>query len=83
MIETGQIYRSARPVFAQQDGDDGHVRIKVVWVPVVAREGKVAVATLTRTGREIRRRWIDTSQLHAAAVTRGGAARRTGYILER
>lgn len=80
-IQPGQIYVSLgnrhHPV-------DGPTRIKVYSGPVQKHDGgsKVHVVTLTRTGREVRARWIDTSQLHATATTRDGQPRCTGYVLE-
>ncbi|TFI30153.1 hypothetical protein [Streptomyces sp. 4R-3d] len=78
MIQPGQTYRSADP--------RGGPRIKVVGEPIsvagLHNSGKVDVVTLTKDGREIRRRPIEVTQLHATATTRDGTPRRTGYVLE-
>ena len=77
MIQPGQTYRPAK---------GGPLRIKVVSTPIaipgVHGYGKAAVVTLTADGREVRRRAIETSQLHATATTKDGQPRRTGYVLE-
>lgn len=82
-IERGQIYRSLgnrhHPV-------EGPTRIKVVEDPVATPGlhgfGKVDVVTL-KNGREIRRRPIELSQLHASATTQHGKPRLSGYVLVR
>lgn len=83
MIQPGQIYRS---LSNRHHPVDGPTRIKVVGkpnvIPGVGGFGKVAVVTLTRTGREVRRRSIEMTQLHDSATTRDGQPRRTGYVLE-
>ena len=83
-IQPGQIYRS---LSNRHHPADGPVRIKVVGthgtIPGVWGFGKVDVVTLTKTGREIRRRPIEATQLHATAATKTGQPRRTGYVLER
>ncbi|WP_329390241.1 hypothetical protein [Streptomyces sp. NBC_01716] len=83
MIQPGQIYRSTTPI---PDQPDNYRRIKVVGEPNTVpggwNFGKVDVATLAEDGREIRRRRVETSQLHATATTRDGKPRRTGYVLE-
>ncbi|MFK0045484.1 hypothetical protein ACIQU4_15425 [Streptomyces sp. NPDC090741] len=83
-IQPGQIYRSVPP--SPSDPDDRHRRIKVVGTPItipgVWGYGKVDVVTLTETSREVRRRSIEASQLHATATTRDGKPRRNGYVLE-
>ncbi|MFE9461653.1 hypothetical protein [Streptomyces californicus] len=83
MIQPGQIYRS---LSNRHHPADGPARIKVVGEPVsivgLYHFGKVAVVTVTTDGREIRRRAIEVTQLHATATTRDGAPRRTGYVLE-
>ncbi|TXS22431.1 hypothetical protein EAO70_06110 [Streptomyces sp. adm13(2018)] len=83
MIQPGQIYRS---LSNRHHPADGPVRIKVVrtpgTIPGVWGFGKVDIVTLTKTGREIRRRAIEASQLHATATTKDGRPRRTGYVLD-
>lgn len=83
MIQPGQTYRS---LTNRRAHGGGPVRIKVVGVPQtipgVWGFGKVDVVTLTETGREIRRRAIETTQLHATATTKTGQPRRTGYVLD-
>ncbi|MER6778436.1 MULTISPECIES: hypothetical protein [unclassified Streptomyces] len=82
-IQPGQIYRS---LSNRHHPVDGPTRIKVVGAPIaipgVWGYGKVEVVTVTRTGREVRRRGIEASQLHATAITRDGQPRRNGYVLE-
>lgn len=80
MIQPGQTYRAVSPTPSDPEGR--HIRIKVVWVPASFWEGKVNVVTVLADGREIRRRAIEASQLHASATTRDGQPRRTGYVLE-
>jgi hypothetical protein len=81
-IEPGQTYRSLGDPYPY----DEPRRIKVVGEPIMKfgryGYGKVDVVTLTETGREIRRRAIECTQLHATATTRDGKPRRTGYALE-
>ncbi|MFJ8016205.1 hypothetical protein [Streptomyces sp. NPDC096339] len=83
MIQPGQTYRS---LSNRHHPDDVPVRIKVVGTPItipgVWGYGKVDVVTITAAGREVRRRAIEASQLHATATTREGQPRRTGYVLE-
>lgn len=83
MIQPGQIYRS---LSSRHHPADGPTRIRIVGKPITTPGlhgcGKVDVVTLTKTGREIRRRAIDVTQLHATATTRDGKPRRTGYALE-
>ncbi|MFE9372279.1 hypothetical protein ACFYM2_21265 [Streptomyces sp. NPDC006711] len=82
-IEPGQIYRS---LSNRHHAVDDPTRIKVVGevqsIPGIWGHGKVTVVTLTKTGREVRRRAIEASQLHPTATTREGKPRRNGYILE-
>lgn len=82
-IQPGQMYRS---LSNRHHPVDGPTRIKVVSTPItipgVWGYGKVTVVTITRSGREVRRRSIEASQLHATATTRDGQPRRTGYVLE-
>ncbi|MFE2973358.1 hypothetical protein [Streptomyces sp. NPDC059258] len=84
MIQPGQTYQSASP--SKSDPQQRHTRIKVVdeliGKPGVYGLNKVDIVTLTDSGREIRRRAIEVTQLHATATTRDGARRRTGYVLE-
>jgi hypothetical protein len=82
MIQPGQTYRSLGDPYPY----DEPRRIKVVGNPVtwpgLYDFGKVDVVTLTETGREIRRRAIEVTQLHESATTKTGKPRRTGYVLE-
>lgn len=76
-IEPGQIYRS----LSSRHPVDGPTRIKVVgWNRYGF--GKADVVTVTRDGREIRRRAIEAAQLRESATTKAGQPRRTGYVLE-
>jgi hypothetical protein len=75
MIRSGQTYRSCGDPYPYTEPR----RIKVVGVWGF---GKVDVVTLTETGREIRRRAIEATQLHATDTTKTGQPRRTGYVLE-
>jgi hypothetical protein len=83
VIEPGQIYRS---LSNRHHPCDGPTRIKVVGkpgtIPGGHHFGKVDVVTVTATGRELRRRAIEASQLHDSPTTQDGAPRRTGYALE-
>ena len=83
MIQLGQIYRSLGDPYPYSEPR----RIKVVGEPGVIPGGghafgKADVVTLTDTGREIRRRAIEVSQLHDSTTTHDGKPRRTGYVLE-
>jgi hypothetical protein len=82
MIQPGQTYRS----LGDPHPYDEPRRIKVVGKPITMPGqygfGKVDVVTLTSTGREIRRRAIECTQLHESATTQSGQPRRTGYVLE-
>ncbi|MEU6990326.1 hypothetical protein ABZ953_06645 [Streptomyces sp. NPDC046465] len=82
-IEPGQIYRS---LSSRHHPVDGLTRVKVVGkvqtIPGVWGFGKVDIVTVTRDGREIRRRAIEATKLHESALTKDGQPRRTGYILE-
>lgn len=82
-IQPGQIYRS---LSNRHHPVDGPIRIKVVGKPVATPGlygfGKVAIVTVTPTGREIRRRLIDITHLHAGPIGRNGVRLRTGYVLE-
>ena len=83
MIKSGQVYRSLGDPYPY----DEPRRIKVIGEPGTVPGGghifgKVDVVTLTETGREIRRRAIDVSQLHDSDTTSDGKTRRTGYVLE-
>lgn len=81
-IQPGQIYYSLGDPYPY----DEPRRIKIVGKPGATPGlygfGRVDVVTLTEVGREIRRRTIDTSQLHDSDTTKSGAKRRTGYALE-
>ncbi|MFE4818574.1 hypothetical protein ACFRFU_19505 [Streptomyces sp. NPDC056704] len=81
-VQPGQIYRSLGDPYPYREPR----RIKVVGKPVTTPGlygfGKVQVVTVTGTGREIRQRRIELSQLHATDTTETGAKRRTGYALE-
>lgn len=82
MIQPGQTYRSLGDPYPY----DEPRRIKVVGKPITTLGlhgfGKVDVVTVTETGREIRRRAIECTQLHDSPTTRDGHPRRTGYVLE-
>lgn len=82
-IEPGQTYRSLGDPYPH----DEPRRIKVVGEPIptwgrYGGYGKVDIVTLTADGREIRRRAIEASQLHAGPIGRNGKPLRTGYVLE-
>ncbi|MFF9240070.1 hypothetical protein ACF1AL_14720 [Streptomyces sp. NPDC014801] len=81
-VRPGQIYRSLGDPYPYTEPR----RIKVVGEPITTLGrygfGKVDVVTLTDTGREIRRRAIELTQLHPTATTSDGKPRRTGYALE-
>ncbi|MFE2850619.1 hypothetical protein ACFXJO_05725 [Streptomyces lavendulae] len=82
-IQPGQIYVS---LSNRHHPVDGPTRIKVIDAPATVaglyHYGKAVVVTVTRTGREVRRRSVECSQLHATATTHDGQPRRTGYVLE-
>ncbi|MFB7917064.1 hypothetical protein [Streptomyces sp. NPDC056061] len=82
-VAPGQVYRS---LSKRHHPVDGAIRIKVVGRPNTDpggwRFGKVDIVTITRDGREIRRRAIEMSQLHDSGTTRDGRPRRTGYVRE-
>lgn len=84
MIQPGQTYLAVKPSPTHPGGT--RIRIKVVGTPItipgVWGYDKVNVVTITETGREVRRRAIEASQLHASATTRDGKPRRNGYVLE-
>lgn len=74
-IEPGQEYQACNPL--------DHIRIRVLSAPfpgVTGRPG-VTIATLTATGREIRKRTINAGALHETATTRTGQPRISGYRL--
>lgn len=77
-VKVGQVYESCQATFVV-DGVPTCTRIVVKDEPGFF--GKVMVATLTEDGREVRRRAIECSQLHASGLTREGLPRRTGYRL--
>ncbi|MGW0948510.1 hypothetical protein ACWD4O_38970 [Streptomyces sp. NPDC002623] len=82
MIQPGQIYRSVGDPYPYTEPR----RIKVVGKPITTPGlygfGKVDVVTLTENGREIRRRAIEVTQLHASDTTGTGSKRCNGYVLE-
>ena len=84
VIQPGQTYRSLERDDLTSNGSPR--RIRVVGNPgaTLGRYGfgKVDIVTLTEDGREIRRRAIETSQLHDSSTTASGQPRRTGYALE-
>lgn len=81
-VQPGQIYRSLGDPYPY----DEPRRIKVVGRPGnvtgIWGFGLVDVVTLTETGRELRQRAIEVSQLHDSDTTEAGTKRRTGYALE-
>lgn len=83
VIQPGQIYRS---LSNRHHPADGPIRIKVIRAPLGAQDidgmRKVQIATLTKTGREIRHRWIRADKLHPSPKGAYGKPRRTGYVLE-
>lgn len=78
-IEPGQVYRGV--------GKKSNVRIKVMATynefPGLYGDDQVSVATLTKSGRAVRKRMILFSQLHYSHFTREGNTRRIGYVLEK
>lgn len=84
MIQPGQTYQSVNPVRRYPQPE--YRRIKVVSTPItipgVYGYGKVEVVTVTSAGREVRRRSVEASELHASPLTANGHPRRTGYVLE-
>jgi hypothetical protein len=82
VIQPGQIYYSLGDPYPYTTPR----RIKVVGnpgtIPGGHQFGKVDVVTLTDTGRELRRRAIEVTQLHESETTQDGIRRRTGYALE-
>lgn len=81
-IEPGQIYRS---LSNRHHPVDGPARIRVVNRPVETPGwgfGKVDVVTITQSGREVRRRAIEATQLYDSPTAADGKPRRTGYVLE-
>lgn len=85
-IQPGQEYESCHPTYYGSAGEE-HTRIRVVGKPVTTPGlygfGKVRVATLTESGRELRERAIAMDQLHDSGTTVTGQPRRTGYRLVR
>lgn len=82
-ITPGQEYESCLPTYYGSAGEE-HTRIRVVGESAAGRfGGKVAVVTLTESGREVRRRAIESAQLHPSGLTAAGQPRRTGYRLVR
>lgn len=82
-IEAGQVYVAVKA--SPSMPGEHRVRIRVVdcgagypswgW-------SKTTVETVLPDGRGVRRRAIETTELHASATTRDGRPRRTGYVLE-
>lgn len=83
-IHPGQIYESCLPTYYGSAGEE-HTRIRVIGkpstTPGVYGFGKVRVATLTESGRELRPRMVEMARLHATGSTESGEPRRTGYRL--
>lgn len=81
MIIEGQVYESVSdrvPAPGRPDGIPRRIRIArepIRW------HGKVFVETVQSDGRRVRGRWMETSDLHASAMTRYGEPRRRGYVL--
>lgn len=84
MIKPGQIYQTCYPTHVV-DGEEKYTRIKVLARPVMTHGlhnyGKVMVATITETGREVRPRPITLTSLHKTNTTRYGLPRTSGYHL--
>ena len=78
-IQPGQEYESCLPTYYGSAGEE-HTRIRIIGEP---GPGKVSVATLTKSGRELRRRPLSIRQLHATGLAATGQPRRTGYRLVR
>jgi hypothetical protein len=85
-VQPGQEYESCQPVYWGSSGPE-YTRIRVVGesgrTPGLYGFGKVDVVTVTEDGRELRRRRIETSQLHETGTTRDGQPRKSGYRLVR
>lgn len=76
-IEPGQEYETCQPVHYLSAGPKPtRIRIKNV-----SGYDRATVVTLTDDGRELRRRLINTRQLHPDGTNRHGEQRRTGYRL--
>ncbi|MFJ3159688.1 hypothetical protein [Streptomyces kanasensis] len=57
------------------------VRVKVTSSPLYGH-GRGQIVALTDDGRAVRPREVGAGQFHAAACTREGQPRRTGYVQE-
>lgn len=82
-IEPGQVYVAVKP--SPSMPGEHHTRIRVVDCgPGYPAWGwsKTTVETVLPDGRGIRRRAIETTELHESATTKTGRPRRTGYVLE-
>lgn len=82
-IEPGQVYVAVKA--SRSIPGEHRTRIRVVDCgPAYPAWGwsKTTVETVLPDGRGVRRRAIETTQLHASATTRDGQPRRTGYVLE-
>lgn len=83
-IKPGQVYVACAPI--PSEPQPRYRRIRVVAEPITTWGrhgcGKVTVETVLPDGRGIRRRVIETSQLHPTAITKDGTSRRGGYALQ-
>lgn len=83
-IRPGQEYETCQPTYYGSAGEE-HTRIRVVGqphgTPGTWNFGKVAVATITADGRELRQRAISIDRLHETGTTSSGQPRKTGYRL--
>lgn len=84
MIEPGQVYYSLDPRIEQYYDAPRRIKIvsEMITTPGLHGFGKVDVVTLTDDGREIRRRSILTTQLHAGPIGESGRRLKHGYALE-
>ena len=82
-IREGQEYLACRPTRSRPD--EHYTRIRVMEEPNTYVGswgfGKVDIVTVLEDGREVRRRAIEMSQLHATGTTKDGQPRRDGYRL--
>lgn len=80
-IQPGDIFES---LSNQHHPNDGPVRIKVLATPAstlgFCGPWMVKVATITRDGREIRRRDVDIAKLYESRTKDDGTLRRTGFV---
>jgi hypothetical protein len=81
-IQPGQIYVSLGDPYPYTEPRRIRIVSEPVTTPGLYGFGKVQVFTVTESGREIRQRRIELSQLHATDTTETGAKRRAGYALE-